>query len=137
MRVPIHAPAERANRVPHLQGVWSCRKNAVLRALQLGRRDHLHRFRDLLSFFDGIDFPSDGLEAWHTLGEWKIKGYHLLQSEVKATHVGVANDRTGGVASEVRGGAACSTMNCGGRRGSLSFDREARSKAAILPRLPL
>ena len=118
MRVPIHAPAEGANCVSHLQCVRPCGKNAVLRALQLGRSDHLHRFRDLLSFFDGIDFPSDGLEAWHTLGEWKVEGYHLLQSEVKATHVGVANDRTDVVPSEVRGDAACSTMNCGGRRGS-------------------
>ena len=66
MRVSVHAPAQGANRIPHLVSVRAGGENAVLRALELGRSDHLHRFRDLLRFLDGIDLPPDGLEAWHT-----------------------------------------------------------------------
>jgi hypothetical protein len=65
MGISIHAPAERSNRIPHLECIGTGGENAVLRALELGRCDHLHRFGDLLGFLDGIDFPSDGLEAWH------------------------------------------------------------------------
>jgi hypothetical protein len=41
-------------------------KNPVLRAFQLGRRDHFHRFGDLLGFLDGVDLPSNGLKARHS-----------------------------------------------------------------------
>lgn len=67
MGISIHAPAERANRIPHFVGVGPRGENAVLRALEFGRRDHLHRFRDLLGFLDGIDLPSDGLETRHVV----------------------------------------------------------------------
>jgi len=59
MSVPVYAPAQRANGIPHFVRVRAGGENAVLHALQLGRRDHLHRFRDLLGFLDGIDFPPD------------------------------------------------------------------------------
>lgn len=57
--VPVHAPAEGANRVTHLQRIGPGGKNAFLRTLELGRRDHFHGFRDLLCFLDGVDFASD------------------------------------------------------------------------------
>ena len=44
-------------------------ENAVLRALELRRRNHLHRFRDLLGFLDGVDLPSNGLKTRHD-GSW-------------------------------------------------------------------
>jgi hypothetical protein len=60
-------------------GVGSRSENAILRALELGRSDHLHRFRDLLGFLDGIDLPSDGLETRHVvLSDMNAARYHLL-----------------------------------------------------------
>ena len=67
MSVSVDTPAEVANRIPHLEGIRSCRENAVLHALELRRRHHFHGFRDFLGFLNGGDFPSDGLQAGHVV----------------------------------------------------------------------
>jgi len=42
-------------------GIGSGRQDPVLRTLEFGRGDHLHRFRNLLGIFNGSDFPSEVL----------------------------------------------------------------------------
>lgn len=85
MGFAIDAPAEIPDRIPHLEGVGSSGQNAVLRAFQFRRRDHFHRFRDFLGFFNGVDLPPDGLKAGHVVYTWClfIKAKPLSRLTVK------------------------------------------------------
>ena len=46
-------------------GIGAGGDDTVLRATQLGSRDHLHGLGDLLRVFDGADAPPDVYETWH------------------------------------------------------------------------
>ena len=47
--------------VPQFMRIRSGRENTVLGTLELGGRDHFHRFGDLLGIFDGSNLPSQTL----------------------------------------------------------------------------
>jgi hypothetical protein len=49
----------------HLHGEGARRDRALLRTLQLRRRDHLHGLRDLLRILDRLDAPADVEEVCH------------------------------------------------------------------------
>jgi hypothetical protein len=59
MKVFIRVCGEFGEHFQHLAGKGTRRHDAILGALQLRRRDHLHRFGDLLRVLDRLDAAPD------------------------------------------------------------------------------
>jgi hypothetical protein len=72
--------AQVAEHLTHLARKWARRRHAVLRALELRRRDHLHRLGDLLCVLDRLDPPAHVQKTCHSYLSFKKSSSVILMS---------------------------------------------------------